>query len=171
MSSTPAPEIKVKITGEDTGVSAAIRELGVQLQQLKRTQDDASSSARQLGSAEEGAGRSMREAREGARLLSEETGVHLNRGLVSVISRSATLGPLLNAAFPIAAAIGFGEVIASAAEKFSTLIANAFIYTDAMKSQLAAQVLANDAIANEATKCHRLRPRKLKSRLQAKTLV
>jgi len=156
MGTTPAPEIKVKITGEDTGVSAAIRELGVQLQQLKRTQDDASSSARQLGSAEEGAGRSMREAREGARLLSEETGVHLNRGLVSVISRSATLGPLLNAAFPIAAAIGFGEVIASAAEKFSQLIANAFIYTDAMKSQLAAQVLANNEIAKSNEKIKEL---------------
>jgi hypothetical protein len=143
MGSAPAPEIKVKITGEDTGVSAAIRELGVQLQQLKRTQDDAASSARQLGSAEEGAGHSMREAREGAKLLSEETGVHLSRGLTGIIARSSTLGPLLNAAFPIAAAIGFGEVIANAAEKFSNLIANAFIYTDAMKAAYAIQVAVN----------------------------
>jgi hypothetical protein len=143
MGSSPAPEIKVKITGEDTGVSAAIRELGTQLQQLKRTQDDAASSARGLGNAEEGAGHSMREAREGARLLSEETGVHLSRGLAGVIARSSTLGPLLNAAFPIAAAIGFGEVIANAAEKFSSLIANAFIYTDAMKQAYAAQLAVN----------------------------
>jgi hypothetical protein len=150
MGSSPAPEIKVKITGEDTGVSAAIRELGAQLQQLKRTQDDAASSARGLGSAEEGAGHSMREAREGARLLAEETGVHLSRGLTGIIARSSTLGPLLNAAFPIAAAIGFGEVIANAAEKFSTLIANTFIYTDAMKQAYAAQVAVNADFAKRA---------------------
>ena len=143
MGSAPAPEIKVKITGEDTGVSAAIKELGVQLQQLKRTQDDAASSARGLGSAEEGAGRSMREAREGAKLLSEETGVHLSRGLTGILAKSSMLGPLLNAAFPIAAAIGFGEVLASAAEKFSMLIANTFIYTEAMKQAYAAQVAVN----------------------------
>jgi hypothetical protein len=150
MGSSPAPEIKVKITGEDTGVSAAIKELGAQLQQLKRTQDDASSSARRLGEAEEGAGRSMREAREGARLLSEETGVHLSRGLATIVSKSSLLGPLLNAAFPIAAAIGFGEVIASAAEKFSTLIANTFIYTDAMKAAYAVQLSVNADIAKRA---------------------
>jgi len=150
MGSSAAPEIKVKITGEDTGVSAAIRELGAQLQQLKRTQDDAASSAKSLGSAEEGAGHSMREAREGARLLSEETGVHLSRGLAGVIARSSTLGPLLNAAFPIAAAIGFAEVISNAAEKFSTLIANTFIYTDAMKAAYAVQLSVNADIAKRA---------------------
>jgi hypothetical protein len=143
MGSSPAPEIKVKITGEDTGVSAAIKELSAQLQQLKRTQDGAGGSARKLGEAEAGAGRSMREAREGARLLSEETGVHLSRGLTGIIARSSTLGPLLNAAFPVAAAIGFGEVIASAAEKFSSLIANTFIYTDAMKAAYAVQLAVN----------------------------
>jgi hypothetical protein len=157
MGSSPAPEIKVKITGEDTGVSAAIKELSAQLQQLKRTQDDAASSARGLGSAEEGAGRSMREARESARLLSEETGVHLSRGLATIVSKSSLLGPLLNAAFPIAAAIGFGEVIASAAEKFSMLIATTFIYTDAMKSQYAAQVLANNEIAKSNEKIKELK--------------
>src|ERR1019366_4788754 len=99
MSSTPAPEIKVRITGEDTGVSAAIKELSLQLQQLKRTQDDTGSSAQKMGAAEAGAGRSMREAREGARMLSEETGVHLSRSLTGVISRSEVLGPILNAAF------------------------------------------------------------------------
>jgi hypothetical protein len=150
MGSAPAPEIKVKITGEDTGVSAAIKELGVQLQQLKRTQDDAASSARGLGSAEEGAGRSMREAREGAKLLSEETGVHLSRGLTGILAKSSMLGPLLNAAFPIAAAIGFGEVLASAAEKFSMLIANTFIYTDAMKAAYAVQLAVNADIAKRA---------------------
>jgi len=150
MGTAPAPEIKVKLTGEDTGVSAAIKELSTQLQQLKRTQDDASTSASRLGAAERGAGSSMREAREGARLLSEETGVHLSRGLVSVISRSQVLGPLISAAFPIAAAIGFGEVLVQAAEKFSTMIADTFIFTAAMKQAYASQVAVNQEIAKLA---------------------
>jgi hypothetical protein len=103
-----------------------------------------------MSAAEAGAGRSMREAREGARLLSEETGVHLNRGLTGIIARSSTLGPILNAAFPVAAAIGFGEVIIGTAEKFSTLIADTFIFTDAMKAAYKAQVDINGEIAKRA---------------------
>jgi hypothetical protein len=150
MGSSPAPEIKVKITGEDTGVSAAIKELSLQLQQLKRTQDETGSSAKNLGAAEAGAGRSMREAREGAKQLSEEMGIHLNRGLTGVLARSESLGPILQAAFPIAAAVGFGEVIASFAEKFSTMIADAFIYTDAMKESYKTEVQINSEIAKRA---------------------
>jgi hypothetical protein len=156
MGSSAAPEIKVKITGEDTGVSAAIKELSLQLQQLKRTQHETGSSAQKMGAAEAGAGRSMREAREGAKLLSEETGVHLSRGLTGVLARSSALGPILNAAFPVAAAIGFGEVIAGAAEKFSTMIANAFIYTDAMKAQYAAEVQFNVENAKRAAHIEQL---------------
>src|ERR1700722_7569655 len=141
-----APEIKVKLTAEDTGGRAAIRELSTQLNQLKRTQDDVGGSARKMGDAEAGAGRSMREAREGAKLLSEETGFHLSRGLTGVLARSSALGPILNAAFPVAAAIGFGEVIASAAEKFSSLIASTFIYTEAMQKEYALQVQTNNEI-------------------------
>lgn len=151
-----APEIKVKITGEDTGVSAAIRELSVQLNQLKRTQDDTAGSAQRMGSAEAGAGRSMREAREGARLLSEETGVHLNRALTGVLARSSTLGPIINAAFPIAAAFGFGEVIAAGTEKLTALIANTFIYTEAMQREYAAQIAANKEFEKSAEKIKEL---------------
>jgi hypothetical protein len=152
MASNPAPEIKVKITGEDTGVSAAIKELSLQLQQLKRTQDDTGNSARKMGDAERGAGHSMREAREAARELSSETGIHLSRGLTGVLARSESLGPILQAAFPVAAAIGFGEVIASAAEKLSTLIADTFIYTEAQKAEYAAQIQTNNAIEKQNEK-------------------
>ncbi len=150
MGTSPAPEIKVKITGEDTGVSAAIKELGLQLQQLKRTQDETGSSARRMGDAEVSAGHSMGEARGAAKLLSEEVGVKLNRHLAGVLASSSTLGPILNAAFPVAAAIGFGEVIAGFAEKFSTLIADTFIYTDAMKEAYKAEVQINNEIAKRA---------------------
>jgi hypothetical protein len=156
MGTSPAPEIRVKITGEDTGVSAAIKELSLQLQQLKRTQDETGSSAQKMGAAEAGAGRSMREAREGAKLLSEETGIHLNRGLTGVLARSESLGPILKAAFPVAAAIGFGEVIASFAEKFSTMIADAFIYTDAMKEAYKAELQINGEMAKRAAHIEQL---------------
>jgi hypothetical protein len=142
-----APEIKVAITGKDTGVNVAIAELRSQLTQLKATQDATAASATQMGAAEAGAGRNMLQTRESARLLGEETGIRLNRGLVSVMANSKILGPLLQTAFPVAAAIGFGEVIASFAEKFSTLIADTFIFTAEMKQLQATNVEANKEIA------------------------
>jgi hypothetical protein len=46
-----APEIKVKLTAEDTGVSAAIKELGAQLKTLKKSQDETAASAFNLAGA------------------------------------------------------------------------------------------------------------------------
>jgi hypothetical protein len=46
-----APEIKVKLTAEDTGVSAAIKELGAQLKNLKKQQDETAASGLSLASA------------------------------------------------------------------------------------------------------------------------
>ncbi|MGB2645011.1 MAG: hypothetical protein WA530_16670, partial [Candidatus Acidiferrum sp.] len=48
------PEIKVKLTAEDTGVSAAIKELGNQLKNLKKTQDETASSSLNLAKAFQG---------------------------------------------------------------------------------------------------------------------
>ena len=41
-----SPEIKVRLTSEDTGVAAAIRQLGEQLKTLKSQQQDLASSSR-----------------------------------------------------------------------------------------------------------------------------
>ena len=49
-----APEIKVKLTAEDTGVSAAIKELTSQLKNLKKQQDETASSGISLSRAFEG---------------------------------------------------------------------------------------------------------------------
>lgn len=46
-----SPEVKVRLTAEDTGVAAAIKELGAQLKNLKKQQDETASSAINLGSA------------------------------------------------------------------------------------------------------------------------
>lgn len=49
-----APEIKVKLTAEDTGVSAAIKELTSQLKNLKKQQDETASSGISLKNAFQG---------------------------------------------------------------------------------------------------------------------
>src|SRR5260370_36901748 len=49
-----APEIKVKLTAEDTGVASAIKELTSQLKNLKKQQDETASSGLSLKKAFEG---------------------------------------------------------------------------------------------------------------------
>ena len=142
-----APEIKVRLTAEDTGVSAAIKELGAQLKDLKRTDDETARSADGMASSFMRASGSMREARGSARLLSQDLGVGLNRELASTLARSATLGPILSAAFPIVAAIGFYEVLKNGAEQLSTLISDTFIYTAAQKAAYESLVAGNKELA------------------------
>ena len=85
----------------------------------------------------------LHEARGAAALLGEETGVRLNRHLRSVLATSETLGPILQAAFPVVAAIGFFEVIKQGAEKLSEMIADWVIYTEEMKKAYAAEIECN----------------------------
>lgn len=49
-----APEIKVKLTAEDTGVAAAIKELGANLKNLKTQQDATTGSTIKMGEAFKG---------------------------------------------------------------------------------------------------------------------
>ncbi|MGC2354719.1 MAG: hypothetical protein WA491_01530, partial [Candidatus Acidiferrum sp.] len=57
------PEIKVRLTAEDAGVSAAIKELSVQLKDLKRQDDETARSADGMALSFGRASGSMREAR------------------------------------------------------------------------------------------------------------
>ena len=93
--------------------------------------------------------RSMFEAQGAARLLGEEAGITLNRHLSRVLASSAMLGPVLEAAFPIAAAIGFFDVIQQGAEKLSELISDWVIYTQVMKDAYAAELVLNKQVADE----------------------
>jgi hypothetical protein len=127
------PNVTVAFTAEDRGVSAAINSLSTQLKQLAVQQTQVASSAAEVTTAEESMAASMHEARGAAALLGEETGVKLNRHLRGVLASSETLGPILAAAFPIAAAIGFAEVIVHAAEKMSEFISDLLIYTEDQK--------------------------------------
>ena len=135
-----APEIKVRLTAEDTGVSAAIKELGNQLKNLKRQEDETSQSTRRFGE-------SATEARGAAKLLAEDLDLKLNRHLAGVLANSASLGPILGAAFPAVAAIGFFEVIKSGAEKFAELISDTFIFTEDQKKLRDELVKTNSEIA------------------------
>jgi hypothetical protein len=78
--------------------------------------------------------RSIMEARHAAMLLGEETGVRLPRALSSVLARSETIGPMLNAAFGTIAVIAFAQLAVVAGEKLSEFIAKIFIFTEAEKT-------------------------------------
>jgi hypothetical protein len=158
MASSAAPDIRVRFAAEgEAGVTAAIQALTVQLAQLNKQQQTTAASAKQLANAEEEVAYSAQEARGAAKLLGEETGVNLNRHLASVLANSKVLGPLLEAAFPVAAAIGFIEVIAHAAEKLSEFIADTFIFTDEMKEIAKAGAEADKVIAANAAHVEQLK--------------
>src|ERR1039458_8314967 len=60
---------------------------------------------------------SMREAQGAARLFNEELNLGMSRHLTSVLAQSALLGPALEGAFAIAAAVGFYEVLEKIGKK------------------------------------------------------
>jgi hypothetical protein len=89
----------------------------------------------QLAGSEAGAGltRNFSEARGSAALLGEEVGVKLNRHLRSILATGSLLGPLLETAFPVVAAIAFGEVIFDAGKRLYDFATNAKEAADAVK--------------------------------------
>ncbi|MGA2299892.1 MAG: hypothetical protein ABSG77_04255 [Candidatus Acidiferrum sp.] len=73
------------------------------------------------------------------------------------MARSATLGPLLSAAFPIVAAVGFFEVIKTGAEQFSAFVSDTFIYTKEMKAAYESIVAGNKEIEKSVTHTRQLK--------------
>lgn len=133
--------VRVAIQADDQS-AAAISQAQARIQAFKVATDSS--------------GASLMEARGAAKLFGEEVGVNLNRHLASVLAKSSTLGPLLSAAFPVAAAIGFAEVIASGAEKMSNWVAKTYIFTDAMKELDKTMVSVNQTIEKNAEKTAQL---------------
>lgn len=78
----------------------------------------ASQGAQQLGSSMSSG---TQEARESLRLLSEEIGVHIPRGLQTFIATLPGVGTALNAAFSSVAVLAVIEIISKVAEKVSKL--------------------------------------------------
>ena len=150
------PNVTVTLTAEDRGVSQAIQALTQQLQTLAVQQKEVAASANDASAAEEQMAGSMSEAAGAAALLGEETGIRLSRHLRSVVASSETLGPILSAAFPIAAAIGFTEVIIHAAEKMSEFISDLLVYTEDQKKAYELEVEFNKELVRHIDTMARL---------------
>jgi gas vesicle protein len=61
--------------------------------------------------------KSTEKARESAMLFAETTGVHLPRALAKVLAHSSMIGPALNAAFSISAAVAFAAFLVDVASR------------------------------------------------------
>lgn len=128
------PPIRIPITADDQ-YSAA----------LSTAQARVRSFGAESGLAGESMRHSFNEAKSAAALLGEETGVHLNRHLRSVLAGSQLLGPVLKAAFPIAAALGFIEIaerIPEAIDKATSALAG---YGEVARKQYEDDLRANEA--------------------------
>jgi hypothetical protein len=145
------PNVTVAITAQDQGVSAAIKQLTAELVTLKQTQYEVAASAETAAASETKFAGSVQEARGAAKLFSEEAGVPLNRHLAGVLAKSELLGPILAKAFPIAAALGFAEVLVHVTEKVVELISDYFIYTEEQKKAYAELVAGNQELLKQET--------------------
>jgi hypothetical protein len=114
-------QVQVTIQGDDQ-TAAAIAQVLARLNTLKTAGGDAAG----------GLARNFNESRGAAALLGEEVGIKLNRHLRGILATSSLIGPALEAAFPIAAAVGFGTVMYEAGKK----IYDAFTDAEGAKKRL-----------------------------------
>ena len=101
------PPIRIQISGDDSQLNAI----------LARALANVKSFGAEAGAGGEKMTRSFSEARGAVALLNEELGTGLGRHLRTIIASSELLGPALELAFPIAAAVGFFEVLKNVGEK------------------------------------------------------
>lgn len=97
----PSQPITVTIAGDDSQLNAILAKA---LANIKTFGAESGTSGEKMT-------RSFHEARGSVALLNEELGTHLSRHLRTIIASSQFLGPALELAFPIAAAVGFYEVL------------------------------------------------------------
>lgn len=95
---------------------------------------------------------SLKEGTEAAEALSHVLDGDVAGAFKSLGELSKTLGVELGLAFSPAEIIAFVQVIAEVADKLSTLIADTFIYTDAMKEQDKALASANKSLEASAAR-------------------
>lgn len=117
------------------GLSA--NEVKSALQNMGISAGEAAAAVQSMGTAAEEAGarttRSLTDARFAAQLLGQELGVHIPRAMTTLLARSETLGPALNAAFAGIAIAGFIELAVQAGEKLANLISETYIFTKAQQ--------------------------------------
>lgn len=103
------PPITVTIAGDDAQLNAI----------LSRALANIKTFGSQAGTSGEAMKRSFGEARGSVALLNEELGVGLSKHLRTILATSELIGPALELAFPIIAAVGFFEVIDKIAHKLA----------------------------------------------------
>ena len=96
--------------------------------------------------------KSLKEGTEAAEALNHVLDGDLAGAFKSLGELSKTLGINLGLAFSPAEIIAFVQVIAEVADKLSKLIADTFIYTDAMKEQDKALKTANKSLEDNAAR-------------------
>jgi hypothetical protein len=96
--------------------------------------------------------KSLKEGTEAAEALNHVLDGDLAGTFKSLGELSKTLGIDLGLAFSPAEIIAFAQVVAEVADKLSKLIADTFIYTDAMKGQDAALKTANKSLEDNAAR-------------------
>jgi hypothetical protein len=131
-------------TAESTKGAEAMQLLASSQQLAARTAVELAAAQKATQNAVQQTTSKMNEGKAAAALLGEETGVHLSRHLRSVAASSTLLGPLLKAAFPIAVAIGFVEVLSIIPEHFQKIIGAMSGWNDAARKSFEAQISANN---------------------------
>jgi hypothetical protein len=96
--------------------------------------------------------KSLKEGKEAAEALNHVLDGDLAGSFKSLGELSETLGVELGLAFSPAEILVFVQVVAEVADKLSKLIADTFIYTDAMKEEDKAQRSLNQRWADSATR-------------------
>ena len=96
--------------------------------------------------------KSLKEGKEAAEALNHVLDGDLAGAFKSLGELSKTLGIDLGLAFSPAEIIAFAQVIAEVADKLSKLIADTYIYTDAMKEEDKALASANKSLEASAAR-------------------
>lgn len=139
-------DINANVDGAVTGIQTVNNSAKELSGELSKAGQSGLEAGNQISDGMQKATRSTREASEAARLLGEETGVRIPRALSGILARSESIGPILNAAFSGIALIAFAELAVKAGEKLGQLIADTYIYTDAMKANYASMLQSNNEL-------------------------
>lgn len=150
------PQVTVAFTAEDRGLSAALKTLNVQMEQLVTQQNELARSSQVAAAGEEELAASMEHSKAAAAILGEETGIKLSRHLRGLVAESELLGPALSAAFPVIAAVGFIEVISQVAEKMTEVVSDLLIYTEDQKKAYEIEVERNKELVKHRDRLEEL---------------
>ena len=155
-----ADSININITAQTGPLSAALAETTGQTGQLgaalKESGAAGEAAGAQIAEGMQKASYSTMEARESARLFSEEMGVRLPRALLQVAAQSELLAPLLAAAFPVIAIGAFLPIVEQAVDKLGKFAGTTYTATEDSDKFAASMAKATAALEAEQKKAQTL---------------